>query len=175
MDNIIRRTFNGTVANAYVFDKNTKTISIEKFTLDTVVSDNEKALKILKRTYTENIVDIESLKSVSALFGMTEKTFIENATVFAERNKENRGMVSKTISVPVASVLVMNADKTVKTVELVGVRTEKEARKALDGNTMKFIMVDSVKEDEKLYCMGTTKFISLAKPMLDNFHFVPEK
>ena len=176
MENIIRRTINATKVDAYVFNKETMSVSLKSFMIDGVVNDKAKALKAVKTSNpTENIIDVENVDTVSALLGMYERDFILNAQVFTERSKENRGMVTKTISVPVAYVLVMTNDKKVKTVQLIGVKTEKEARKALDGKTEKFIMIDSVKEDEKLYCMDYDKFVSMAKLMIDNFHFAPEK
>ena len=175
MGNIIRRTINVTKVDAYVFHKETMSANVKSFMIDGVVNDKTKAIKAVKASNpTENIIDVENVDTVSTLMGMTERDFILNAEVFTKRNKENRGMVSKTISVPVASVLVMTNDKKVKTVQLVGVKTEKEARKALDGKTEKFIMIDSVKEDEKLYCMDYDKFVLMSKPMIDNFHFAPE-
>lgn len=170
MEKIIRRTIEEKKAKALVMGENREVVE-KIFNVPAKVKTNKDAEKFLrKNNKEEKIIEVLSIETKEELFGMTETEFMKNGTLFEERSKENRNMVTKNIVTKIAKVLVMTPDRKINETLLVGVENEKQARKALSSSE-KFIDILSVNEDSKLYGMTREKFAEIARPMIDEFHF----
>ena len=170
MEKIIRRTIEEKEAKTLVMTEN-REVKEKVFSLPSKVKTIEDAEKFLrKNNKNEKIIEVLLIETKEELFGMTEREFINNGSLFEERNKENRNMITKNIVTKVARVLVMTSDRKIRETFLTGVENEKQARKGLS-STEKFIEIIEITEDTKLYGMTKEKFSEIARPMVDEFHF----
>lgn len=165
----ITRSFVSTSGKALVYNpekKNLDTIYYEidgKFDSDTIVKALEKkGIKAL---------DVLSCEASEKLYGMPESSFITLGKAYAERSKENRGMVSKAISTNVYNVKVYATDT--KTIEdkTITASSVKELEKNLPTN-FKLLEVVSTSTVETLICMSVEDFKKNAHPMTDHFHYM---
>lgn len=164
----ITRSFVTTSGKALVYNpekKNLDTIDYEidgKFDNDTIVKALEKkGIKAL---------DVLSCDSSENLYGMPESEFITLGRAYSERSKENRGMISKSISVNVYTLKVYACDsKTIEDKTMTG-NSIKEVEKNLPSN-FKLLEVVDTQTVESLICMTVDMFKEFAKPMTDHFHY----
>lgn len=164
----ITRSFVSTSGTVIVYDSEKKALTEKNFTIDGKLDDTAcikalenngfKALEILNRETTEN------------LYGMPESSFVALGKAYAERSKENRGMVSKAISTNVYGVKVYATDT--KTIEdkTITAASVKELEKNLPTN-FKLLEVVSTSTIETLVCMTVEDFKKNARPMIDHFHY----
>lgn len=165
----ITRSFVTTSGKALVYNpekKNLDTVDYEidgKFDSDTIVKALEK--KCIKA------LDVITCEASERLYGMPESEFIKLGRAYSERSKENRGMVSKSISVNVYTLKVYASDT--KTIEdkTMTANSVKEVEKNLPSN-FKLLEVVDTQTVESLVCMTVEEFKQFAKPMTDHFHFM---
>ena len=164
----ITRSFVTTSGKTLVYNpekRNLDTIDYEidgKFDNDTIVKALEK--KSIKA------LDVLSCESSEKLYGMPESEFITLGRAYSERNKENRGMISKSISVNVYALKVYACDtRTIEDKTMTG-NSVKEVEKNLPTN-FKLLEVVSTSTIETLICMTVEDFKKNARPMVDHFHY----
>ena len=166
-ENIISRTIKTSVANVLKVDMESRTVSEEKIAIDSKIDTTEKAMHYFMK-HDRTIVDVISIDFEEKLVGMTENDFLVNGTIFKERSKENRGMISKVIKCKSSVCMVVDKERKVITIEYPTV-DEKKIRKMCEESGYKFVMIEKENVSEKLVCMDVDKFVSLAKPMKDRY------
>lgn len=116
------------------------------------------------------ILKVFDVQTVEELRGMPENEFIAHGTVYAERSKENRGMISKTIATNRYTVKVFdhNNDSILETI--VSADSEKGIAKNLPTN-YQLLKVLKREKVESLICMTVSDFMKYSKPMVDHFHY----
>ena len=166
-ETIISRTIKTSVANVLKVNTEDRTVSEVKLAIDTKVDTTEKAMNYFIK-HDRTVVDVLSIDVEEKLIGMTETDFLANGTIFEERSKENRGMISKVIKCKSAQCMVVDKNRKVISIEYPTV-DEKKIRKMCNDSGYKFVMIEKENVSEKLVCMDVDKFVSLAKPMRDRF------
>ena len=166
-ETIISRTIKTSVANVLKVNTEDRTVSEVKLAIDTKVDTTEKAMNYFIK-HDRTVVDVLSIDVEEKLIGMTETDFLANGTIFEERSKENRGMISKVIKCKSAQCMVVDKNRKVISIEYPTV-DEKKVRKMCNDSGYKFVMIEKENVSEKLVCMDVDKFVSLAKPMRDRF------
>lgn len=155
---------------------NVKLYNEELDTIQTVsaVIDGEHNADSFKKEYAKiqslPILKVFDVQTVEELRGMPENEFISHGTVYAERSKENRGMVSKTICTNRYTVKVFNHNNDEMLETIVSADSEKAIVKNLPSNyqLLKILKVEKV---ESLVCMTVSDFMKYSKPMVDHFHY----
>lgn len=166
-ETIISRTIKSSVANVLKINIEDRTVFESKLAIDSKIDTTEKAMNYFIK-HDRTVVDVLSIDVEEKLIGMTESDFLANGTIFEERSKENRGMISKVIKCKSAQCMVVDKDRKVISVEYPTV-DEKKIRKICNESGYKFVMIEKENVSEKLVCMSVEKFVSLAKPMKDRF------
>lgn len=165
---IISRTITANSCKALAVNLADRSVNEHEFSIPVKYETPEKALAFLRKDNTM-IVSVLSVNKTEKLVGMYEDDFIKNATPFDARSKENRGMVSKEVTVKTAHVLEVTPDRQVKDAYYIGCDSEKTARKACADHGTLFVQLVNVTETKQLYAMDAAKFEQLAKPMKDRF------
>ena len=165
---IISRTITTTSCKALAVNLADRSVSEQDFTIPAKYDTTEKALAFLRKD-NSLIVSVLSVNKTEKLVGMYEDDFVKEAIAFDNRSKDNRGMISKEISIKSAHVLEVTPERQVKDAYYVGAYDEKTARKACTDNGMLFVQLVNVTETKQLYAMDAVKFEKLAKPMRDRF------
>ena len=165
---IISRTITTTTCKALVVNLGDRSVNEQLFSIPSKYDTVDKALACLRKDNTM-IVSVLSVEKTEKLVGMYEEDFIKNATAFDERSKENRGMISKEVTVKTAHVLEVTPDRQVKDAYYIGCDSEKTARKACSDHGNLFVQLVDVTETKQLYAMDAAKFEQLAKSMKDRF------
>lgn len=168
MKNITRSNVT-TSANVKVYNEETDSI----MTISAVI-DGQHDADSFKKEYSKiqslPILKVFDVHTIEELRGMPENEFIAHGTVYAERSKENRGMISKTISTNRYTVKVFdhNNDEMLETI--VSADSEKGIAKNLPSNyqLLKILKVEKV---DSLVCMTVSDFMKYSKPMVDHFHY----
>lgn len=166
-ETIISRTIKTSVANVLKVNMENRTVSEEKIAIDSKIDTTEKAMNYFLK-HDRTVVDVISIETEEKLIGMTENDFLNYGTIFEERNKENRGMISKVIKCKSAVCMVVDNNRKVVSLEF-ATTDEKKIRKACEEVGNKFVMIEKENVSEKLVCMSVDRFVSLAKPMKDRF------
>ena len=165
---IISRTITTTTCKALAVNLVDRSVSEQDFTIPAKYDTTDKALAFLRKD-NSLIVSVLSVNKEEKLVGMYEEDFVKEATAFDNRSKENRGMISKEISIKSAHVLEVTPDRKVNDAYYVGAYDEKTARKACADHGTLFVQLVDVTETKQLYAMDAAKFEKLAKPMKDRF------
>ena len=155
---------------------NVKLYNEELDTIQTIIAviDGAHDVDSFKKEYSKvqslPILRVSDIQTIKELRGMPENEFITHGTVYAERSKENRGMISKTISTNRYTVKVFdhNNDNMLETV--VTADSEKAITKNLPTNYQLLKVLKSEKVDS-LVCMSVSDFMKYSKPMVDHFHY----
>ena len=164
---IISRTIKNSTATVLKVDTEKRTVSELTVVVNSDIDTVDKAMSyFLKKDRT--IVDVLSVDTVETLVGMTVADFVKYGTVFEERSKENRGMISKVVKCRSAVCMVVDKDRKVKSITVAS-DNEKAIRNYCDSNDLKFVMIEKTEETEKLVCMSQSDFIKYARPMKDRF------
>lgn len=164
---IISRTFKCAKANVLKVDIENRTVTEKTIVIDGKFDTIEKAEKYFAK-HDNTIVSVISVDVIESLMGMYESDFIRLATAYDERSKENRGMISKEITIKSANIMVVDKDRNVKDV-IYMVDNEKDARKVCKENGEMFVKINHIEEYKQLMCMEVTTFLENAKPMVDRF------
>lgn len=164
----ITRTFVETTGTALVYNQTVKGLEEIEFTIDGKFDVNGALKELSKRGI--KALDIDGLIVNEKLYGMTQASFIEYAHTFDSRGKDNRGMVSKTISVNVYTCKCYDTDQKVIVDKTLTGNSVKEIEKNLPTNFKLLEVVDTEKV-ESLMCMSVKDFKRYARPMIDHFHF----
>lgn len=165
---IISRTFKASKANVLKVDIENRSVSEKSVVINGKFDTIEKAEKYFAK-HDATVVSVLNVETIESLMGMLESDFIRLATAFDERSKENRGMISKEITVKSVNVMVVDKDRNVKDVTYVGIDNEKDARKVCKENGEMFVKINHIEEYKQLMCMEVTTFLENAKPMIDRF------
>ena len=122
------------------------------------------------------LVMVEKIDVVSSLYGMDEADFISKATLVAERSKDTRNMITKTVVGKVGTLLYMTADRKVNEMSVYipnGAKLDKLMKKSCPASCRPIDIVD-IKESTALYVMSEADFIKNARPMKDHQHYIAE-
>lgn len=165
----ITRTFTSTFGKVLVYNPDKKKLESIDYEVDGKF-DNDTIVKALGKKGIKAL-DVISCETCEKLFGMPESDFITLGHAYSERSKENRGMISKSISVNVYTIKVYASDtKTIEDKTITG-NSAKEIEKNLPTN-FKLLEVVDTHTVESLICMSVKEFKELAKPMIDYFHYM---
>lgn len=165
---IISRTIATTTCKAITVNLEDRSVKEINCAVPSKYDTVDKALAYLRKD-NSLIVSVLSIEKIEKLVGMYEEDFVKNATAFNERSKENRGMISKEVTVKTAHVLEVTPDRQVKDAYYIGCESEKTARKACAEHGTLFVQLVGINETKQLYAMDAAKFEQLAKPMKDRF------
>lgn len=165
----ITRSFTTTTASVKCYNEESDSIvtvsaSLDgKFDADSFKKDYSKLQSMIVLKVSDCVTD-------DVLYGMPEDVFISNGTAYAERTKENRGMISKTVSTNCYTVKVWDNCNDCVAEKTLTAETLKSAEKQLPTN-YKLLKVISETKVESLICMDTETFKKYARPMIDHFHY----
>lgn len=164
----ITRSFITTAGSVIVYNPEKKNLDTVDYEIDGKF-DNDTIVKALEKKGIKAL-DVLSCETSEKLFGMPESDFIALGRAYSERSKENRGMISKSISVNVYALKVYACDtKTIQDKTMTG-NSVKEVEKNLPSN-FKLLEVVDTQIIESLICMTVEQFKEFAKPMIDHFHY----
>ena len=165
---LITRTFNQIKATCLKVDIDTRTVSETYIMIDSKYNTVEKAESYFRKHDT-TVVSVLSVEAVNELRGMTENDFIVYGTLYDSRSKENRGMISKEVTLCSTSVMAVNDNREIVDTEFIGNLTDKQARKLCSENGLTFVKINYVTESKQLICMTVSDFIVHSRPMADRF------
>ena len=165
----ITRSNTTTTANVKVYNEETDNIMTISAVIDGA-HDSDSFKKEYAKVQSLPILKVFNVQTVEELRGMPENEFIAHGTVYAERSKVNRGMISKTISTNRYTVKVFdhNNDEMLETA--VSADTEKAIAKNLPSN-YQLLKVLKCEKVDSLVCMTVSDFMKYSKPMVDHFHY----
>lgn len=165
----ITRSFTTTTASVKLYNEATDSIETVKASLDGKL-DADSFKKAYSARETRVVLKVSGIETVEELRGIPEDVFIANGTAYADRTKENRGMVSKTVSTNCYVLKVWNENTDSMEEKTVTAGTLKAAEKQLPNN-YKLLKVMSESKVESLICMSVEDFKSYSHPMVDHFHY----
>ena len=167
---IVSRTIKNSTATVLKVDTEKRTVSELTVVVNSDIDTVDKAMNyFLKKDRT--IVDVLSVDTVETLVGMTESDFVKYGTVYEERSKENRGMVSKVVKCRSSVCMVVDKDRKVQSIKVAS-DNEKAIRNYCNTNGFMFVKIEKTEENEKLVCMSQADFVKYARPMKDRFSLV---
>ena len=86
----VNRTINYIVATCNIYNTDTKEIAEEKIALPSCVSENKLEKEILLNLEpNKRLLEVVTTENVEEHYRMTEKYFIENATIVPQKETEN--------------------------------------------------------------------------------------
>lgn len=165
----ITRSFTTTIASVKLYNDASDAIETVKASLDGKL-DADTFKKVYASRETRVVLKVSDIQTVEELRGIPEDVFIANGTAYSERTKENRGMISKTVSTNCYMLKVWNENTDSMEEKLVTAATLKAAEKQLATN-YKLLKVMSETKVESLICMSVEDFKSYSRPMVDHFHY----
>lgn len=178
MRNTITRTFNTVFATVLVYKDgkvNTCELALPDFCTLPVAA--EKYIRRHSGIIDGNLITVDSLKTVSELFGMEESDFIKYATPVAVRGKDTRDKITKTVNAFKGTLVYMDiVTREVKTREVnvpadMKNKLDKYAR-TIEQDGEKAIMIENLVPIASLYAMSEQDFKAKAKRMVDHQHYV---
>lgn len=173
MSNLITRSFSCTSFDATIFNREKKTLETVHKIVSGSFKDTDSLMKNLSKTC-KDVLDVENIKVIDSLYGMTVSDFICYGQKFETRSKETRGLITKQIDTKVFTVKVYDKISKQMIDTDVTVDDEKQIAKNIPSNYT-LLEVVSCETTSAIYGMKEEMFVELAKPMIDHFHFVEEK
>ena len=167
-ESIISRTFKTTEVDVLKVNVENRTVEEIKLAIDSKFDTVEKAESFFRKN-DSTVVAVLAVNPVEVLLGMTERDFIRLGTMFSERSKENRNMISKEVTFKHCKVLAVDKDRKIVETTFVGIDSEKQARNACKDNGLMFVQIEEIILDKQLVCMDRDTFIINARPMKDRF------
>lgn len=176
MRNLITRTFNNSAATCIVYNDG-KTYS-ELVMLPANINDNEIAEKYIRKNKLVSgaLVLVEKVEKIGAMYGMEISVFLANATAYIERDKNTRGLVTRYATVKRGELVYYangKIDRMAVTIPANVTSMDKLLKQLAPANT-RGIVIENITETKALYAMTESEFIKLARPMVDNQHFIDE-
>ena len=165
----ITRSFTTTYAKVKVYNEASDSIDTITATLDGKY-DCDSFKKAYAKIETRVVLKVYDATTVDELFGMDENVFLANGHAFSERSKENRGMITKTVSKTVYTVKVYDFDTDTITEKIFVGDSVKDVEKQLPTN-YKLLKVVGESKVDSLIGMTVEEFRSYARPMIDHFHY----
>lgn len=165
---IVSRTFKQSIVNVLKVDVDSRTVKEVKLAIDSKYDTTESAEKFLRKNDT-TVVSVLSVEVKEELRGMLESDFIKYGKSYDVRSKDNRGMISKEVTIKAANVMVVNANREVVDMTVPFNGTEKAIRKACDELGVTYVKLNKLEETKQLVCMKQEDFYKLSKPMVDRF------
>lgn len=165
----VTRSFTTTIASVKLYNEASDSIETVKASLDGKL-DADTFKKVYATRETRVVLKVSEIETVDELRGIPEDVFIANGTAYADRTKENRGMVSKTVSTNCYALKVWNENTDSMEEKTVTAGTVKAAEKQLPAN-YKLLKVMSETKVESLICMSIDDFKRYSRPMVDHFHY----
>ena len=165
----ITRSFTTTAAKVKLYNEASDSIETVKASLDGKL-DADTFKKVYASRETRVVLKVSDLETIEELRGIPEDVFIANGTAFSERDKTNRGMISKTVSTNCYQLKVWNENTDSMEEKTVTAGTLKSAEKQLPSN-YKLLKVIGETKVESLICMSVEDFKRYSRPMVDHFHY----
>ena len=119
---------------------------------------------------------VVKFEKVSQLYGMDESKFLDLAKPIAERTKDTRDCITKTVSGLSGILVYLDKEYNVQYKPVMvkkGIDLDKQARQ-IAPQDCKGITIKDVKESEVLYALSEKEFFSNARPMRDYQHYITE-
>ena len=189
---VVTKTVVGSKYEVLGMDIVTQTPITKVFTITGERLPMDKALKAIKAsldTPTELMVAITKSTEVNKIYGMFEEKFIESAHEMTDERKfvdesikNSRDIITRTIKATKYTILAMDIVKQLpKTITYTlgdaGISADKVLsvlKKRLDTNTIKVVAITDKEDASMLMGMTVEEFISLAKEMDEDRHFLGE-
>ena len=165
----ITRSFTTTTASVKLYNEASDSIETVKASLDGKL-DADSFKKAYAGRESCVVLKVSDIETAEELRGIPEDVFIANGTAFSERDKNNRGMISKTVSTNCYRLKVWNENTDSMEEKAVTAATLKAAEKQLPTN-YKLLKVMSETKVESLICMSVEDFKRYSRPMVDHFHY----
>lgn len=165
----ITRSFATTTASVKLYNEASDSIETVKASLDGKL-DADAFKKAYAARESRIVLKVSDLETIEELRGIPEDVFIANGTAFLERDKSNRGMISKTVSTNCYTLKVWNENTDSMEEKTVTACTLKAAEKQLPTGC-KLLKVMGETKVESLICMTVEDFKQYSRPMVDHFHY----
>lgn len=165
----ITRSFTTTTASVKCYNEESDSVVTVSASLAGKF-DADSFKKEYSKFQTMVVLKVSNCVTTDELYGMPEDVFIANGTAYTERTKENRGMISKTVSTNCYTLKVWDNDNDCVVEKTVTAETLKAAEKQLATN-YKLLKVIGESQVESLICMDSETFKAHARPMVDHFHY----
>ena len=173
---IISRTIVNNAATVNLFDKEARKAYTELVILPAAIDNAERAERYIRKNpvivNNAKVIDVEKVERYENLVGMYVDDFIANAKPVAERNKETRGTVTKTVQSCIGTALYMAPGHKIEEMTVTFPANVTNVDSYICKNYTfpgKFIDVENIETIDSLYSMDENTFIALAKPMKNKF------
>lgn len=166
----ITRTFTTTKATVKLYDEINDNVSTIEADADGKLTEAQFKAYLAKTMCNYIVLKISDLETFEELRGIPEDVFIANGTAYSERDKNTRGMISKTVSTNCYVLKVWNENSDSMEEKTVTAGTVKAAKKQLASN-YKLLKVMGESKVESLICMSIDDFKHYSRPMIDHFHY----
>lgn len=178
MRNTITRTFTTVYATCLVYE-NGKIVETEIALPDScdITTLAEKYIRKNPTVLSGKLVEVQSTRKQSVLYGMDESDFIKFAAPVSARSKDTRNKITKTVNAYKGNLLYMDTiSRTVKSRE-VSIPADMKNKldkymKIIEQTDEKAIMIENITPVAALYAMSEQDFKAHAKRMIDHQHYV---
>lgn len=173
MRNTVTRSFSTNVCKAIIYKEGK--LSDTEITIPTGFNATESAEKYIRKNVTLDgkLVTVESVVTVSELYGMDESDFISKATLIDERSKDTRDCVTKTVKGNVGTLVYMTKNRKIHEMPVMirsGEKLSKVAKEKAPQDCIG-ITIENIHDSVALYAMSISDFIKYARPMVDHQHY----
>lgn len=177
MRNTITRTFVTNFATCLAYEDG-KIITAEIALPDscTTTFTAEKYIRKNPSVLSGKLVQVDSIRKETILYGMDETDFIKFATPVAARSKDTRDKITKTVNAYKGTLVYMGTvSRTVESRE-VPIPADMKNKldkymKTIERENEKAIMIENVTPVAALYAMSEHVFKAHAKRMIDHQHY----
>lgn len=177
MRNTITRTFTTNFATCLAYEDG-KIITAEIALPDSCGTPYtaEKYIRKNPSVLSGKLVQVDSIRKETVLYGMDETDFIKFATPVAARSKDTRDKITKTVNAYKGTFLYMNtASRAVESREI-SVPADMKNKldkymKVIERENEKAIMIENLTPVAALYAISELDFKSHAKRMIDHQHY----
>ena len=177
MRNTITRTFTTVYATCLVYEGG-KIIETEIALPDScdITGVAEKYIRKNPSVLSGKLVEVQSTRKDSVLYGMDESDFIKFATPVSARSKDTRDKITKTVNAYKGTLLYMNTVSRAVESREVSIPVDMKNKldkymKTIEHENEKAIMIENLTPVAALYAMSEQDFKAHAKRMVDHQHY----
>ena len=175
MRNTITRTITSTICTCLFYIED----SVRRLTVKVPngISTTDQADRFIRKNIgmNGNLICVESVEKKRALYGMPESVFIKNAVEVPSRSKDTRKSITKSVNILIGELLYMDKDYKLNRMP---VQIPREYANKLDKYALMIspvethrVLIENVKEENKLFAMSEEDFKRLAHEMIDHQHY----
>ena len=177
MRNTITRSFTTVFATCLVYEGG-KIVETEIALPDScdIARVAEKYIRKNPSLLSGKLVEVQSTRKQSTLYGMDETDFIKFATPVTARSKETRDKITKTVNAYKGTLLYMDTVSRAVNSRDVSIPADMKSKldkymKTIERENEKAIMIENVVPVAALYAMSEYDFKAHAKRMVDHQHY----